>query len=145
KGVHGMRQTRTCVALFAAALLAQLGTASAQELKVGVQNMVPYIDPGRDHSNVGSQVYYNAFDTLIEKDQTRAESVWKPGLATSWTQTSPTSFELKLRNGVKFHNGAPLTADDVVFSFQRIIDTDFAPYLIRKRDFLPNIAKVEKI
>ena len=72
-------------------------SAGAQELRVGVQNMAPYLDPGRDHSNVGSQHYYNAFDTLIEKDHTKVESVWRPGLATSWTQTSPTTMELTIR------------------------------------------------
>src|SRR5262245_43991128 len=137
--------------LFAAALasavaaVALAGPASAQELRVGVQNMAPYIDPGRDHSNVGSQFYYNAFDTLIEKDHTRPESIWKPGLATSWKQISPTTMELKLRSGVTFHTGDPLTADDVVYSIERIIHTTFPPYLIRKKDFVPNIAKVEKI
>lgn len=127
----------------AAGLLA--GPATAQEIRVGVQNMSPYIDPGRDHSNVGSQQYYNTFDTLIEKDQTKAESVWKPGLATAWTQISPTVMELKIRQGVKFHNGDPMTADDVVFTIERIIHTDFAPYLIRKKDFVPNFEKIEKL
>jgi peptide/nickel transport system substrate-binding protein len=140
-----MSMPKIFAALLAGAMLVPPGTVMAQEMKVGVQNMAAYIDPGRDHSNVGSQQYYNAFDTLIEKDQTRAESVWKPGLATSWRQTSPTSFEMKLRKGVKFHNGATMTADDVVFSIERIIKTDFAPYLIRKRDFLPNIDKIEKV
>jgi len=88
-------------ALLAATILASALTgASAQDrqlqdrqLMVAVQNMTPYLDPGRDHSNVGSQHYYNSFDTLIEKDHTKAESVWKPGLATAWKQTSPTQME----------------------------------------------------
>ena len=117
--------------------------AKAQDISVGVQNMSAYLDPGRDHSNVGSQHYYNTFDTLIEKDHTKAEPVWKPGLATSWTRVSPTVMEFKLRQGVKFHNGAAMTAEDVKFSIDRIINTTFPPYLIRKKDFLPNIEKVE--
>ena len=132
-------------ALLAATLLASTAVAAAQELVVGAQNMAPYIDPGRDHSNVGSHFYYNAFDTLIEKDHTRAESVWKPGLATSWKQLSPTAMELKLRSGVTFHTGEPMTADDVVYSIERIIHTTFPPYLVRKKDFVPNFARVEKI
>jgi peptide/nickel transport system substrate-binding protein len=136
--------TRIPVFVAAAVLLAAV-PAGAQEIKVGAQNMSVYIDPGRDHSNVGYPQYYNAFDTLIEKDHSRAESVWKPGLATSWKQISPTTMELKLRRGVFFHNGDPMTADDVVFSIDRIIHTDFAPYLIRKRDFVPNFDKVEKL
>jgi len=142
-----MLWTRVMQALFTTAAIALAGAAAAQEreLVVGVQNMAPYLDPGRDHSNVGSQFYYNAFDTLIEKDHTKAESVWKPGLATSWKQVSPTEVELKLRADVVFHNGDKMTVDDVVFSFDRIVNAVFPPYRIRQKDFIPNLAKVEKI
>jgi peptide/nickel transport system substrate-binding protein len=43
----------------------------------------------------------------------------KPQLATSWNQTSPTTWEFKLRDGVKFHNGQPMTANEVKFSLDR--------------------------
>ncbi len=42
-----------------------------------------------------------------------------PALAESWTQVNPTTWRFKLRPGVKFHDGTPFTADDVVFSFER--------------------------
>jgi peptide/nickel transport system substrate-binding protein len=117
----------------------------AQELTVAVQNMAPWLDPGRDFSNVGSQYYFNVFDPLIGKDHTKAESVWQPGLATSWKQTSPTTIELKIRQGVKFQNGDPMTIDDVVFSIDRIIHATFPPYTVRQRDTVPNIASVDVI
>ncbi len=129
----------------ALASTALTGLAAAQELKVGVQNMAPWLDPGRDFSNVGSQFYFNAFDPLIGKDPSKAESVWQPGIATSWTQVSPTQIELKIRQGVTFHNGDPMTAEDVVFSFDRIINSTFPPYTVRKRDTLPNMAKIEAV
>ncbi len=44
-----------------------------------------------------------------------------PGLAVSWKMTNPTTWEFKLRPGVKFHEGQPFTADDVVFSFKRAL------------------------
>ncbi len=124
------------------------GTAIAagkDELRVAVQNMAPWLDPGRDFSNVGSQFYWNAFDPLIGKDHTQAQNVWKPGLATSWRQTSPTEIELTLREGVKFHDGSLMTVDDVVFSLDRLFHASFPPYVIRQRDTVPNMAKVEAI
>ena len=117
--------------------------AQAQDLKVGVQNMAPWLDPGRDFSNVGSQFYINSFEPLVGKDHTSAASVWQPGLATGWTIISPTVMELKLRPGVKFQNGDPVTADDVAFSLDRIIHATFPPYTIRQRDTLPNLRAVE--
>lgn len=140
-----MKKTLLAATALVAALLSGQALAQERQLVVGVQNMAPFLDPGRDHSNVGSQHYYNAFDTLIEKDHTKAESVWKPGLATAWKQTSPTEMELTLREGVKFHNGDPMTADDVVFSLDRIVNATFPPYVIRQKDFVPNFSKVEKI
>lgn len=119
--------------------------AVAQELRVGVQNMAPFLDPGRDFSNVGSQFYVNAFEPLIGKDPARAESVWQPGLATAWRQVSPTVMELTLRSGVRFHNGDPMTAEDVAFSLDRIIHATFPPYTVRKRDTLPNLVAAEAV
>lgn len=128
------------------AVLALNSAAVAQELNVGVQNMAPWLDPGRDFSNVGSQHYFNSFDPLIGKDHKKAESVWEQtGVATSWKQVSPTVMDLKIRQGVKFHNGETMTVEDVVFSLERIINFTFPPYGIRKRDTLPNITKVEAI
>ena len=47
-----------------------------------------------------------------------------PGLATSWQQVNPTTWRFTLRQGVKFHDGSPLTADDIVFSYERASHTN---------------------
>lgn len=119
--------------------------ATAAEITIAAANMSTYLDPGRDHSNVGSQFYYNSFDPLIEKDYSVVGGDWKPGLATEWTLVEPTVMELKLRQGVTFHNGEAMTADDVVFSLNRMYQATFAPYQVRARDRLENFAKAEKV
>ncbi|MFD2250029.1 peptide/nickel transport system substrate-binding protein [Pseudochelatococcus lubricantis] len=130
----------------ATALMAALSApALAQELKVGSQNMPPFLDPGRDHSNVGQQFYVNTFDVLIDRDAAKADADFRPGLATEWKRIDPTTMELKLRQGVTFHNGDPLTADDVVFSLNRLFQPTFAPYAVRSRDRFGNFKGAEKV
>ncbi|MDO8461428.1 MAG: ABC transporter substrate-binding protein, partial [Deltaproteobacteria bacterium] len=82
------------------------------------------------------------FETLIERDN--ATLAWKPKLATSWT-ISPDhrQFTYTLRSDVRWHDGKPFSADDIVYSFGRIIDpTVDAPHL---RVYYKDIIKVEKI
>lgn len=133
--------------LLAATALATLfaSTSFAQEITVGASNMASYLDPGRDHSNVGSQFYYNAFDTLIARNHDKAETQWLPGLAVSWELVEPTVMELKLRQGVKFHNGEAMTADDVIFSLNRMYQATFVPYQVRARDRLGNFKEAVKV
>lgn len=132
-------------ALMAGASACATSTVHADELIVGTPLMRQYIDPGKDFSNTGSQQYYNAFDPLIEKDYTSTEAAFRPGLATAWKQVSPTEFELTIRDDVKFHNGDPMTADDVVFSLDRIINQYTVEYAPIKRQFFENWERVEKI
>ncbi|MER6530561.1 ABC transporter substrate-binding protein [Streptomyces sp. NPDC001508] len=49
-------------------------------------------------------------------------STLRPSLATSWKQTTPTTYKFTLRRNVAFHDGRPLKAGDVVFSLKRIVD-----------------------
>ncbi|MCA1300166.1 ABC transporter substrate-binding protein [Stappia indica] len=131
--------------LLTTALVALPLVAAAQEITVGAANVAPYLDPGRDHSNVGSQFYYNTFDTLIDRDHGKRELEWVPALATSWKLVEPKVMEFKLREGVKFHNGADMTADDVVFSLNRMMQATFPPYVVRAKDRLGNFLRAEKV
>ncbi|WP_338665212.1 ABC transporter substrate-binding protein [Pararoseomonas sp. SCSIO 73927] len=60
---------------------------------------------------------HNIYEPLVRRNR---ELKVEPALATSWSQPSPTVWRLNLRQGVKFHDGSPFTADDVVFSAQRV-------------------------
>jgi peptide/nickel transport system substrate-binding protein len=76
------------------------------------QSMDPHAVALLYHSRVAFQVY----DSLINRDeQFRLE----PSLALSWAALDSTTWRFKLRPGVSFHDGAPFTADDVVFSIER--------------------------
>jgi peptide/nickel transport system substrate-binding protein len=82
------------------------------------------LEPLREQSNVGQRVFSFIFERLIMQDLlAKLEEV--PGLAESWKRIDERTVEFKLRQGVKFHNGDELTADDVVFTFSR--DRMFGP------------------
>ena len=58
----------------------------------------------------------NVYEPLVRRDR---DLKLEPALATKWELVSPTVWRFTLRQGVKFHEGEPFTADDVVFSFER--------------------------
>jgi len=110
--------------LLATTMLTFPGQALAQErpeITVAVQQIVNAgaLDVLREQSNVGARVFYSIFETLIDYDRQNADLPQKPGLATEWKRLDEKTVELKLRPGVKFHNGDVMTADDVVFTFSK--------------------------
>ncbi len=136
---------RLLVVLGALAVAAVAAQCSALEIRVGAANMREYVDPGKDHSNVGSMQYFNSFQPLIGKNARAVEPEFGPCLAESWEMLSPTTIELRLRKDVFFHNGDPMTADDVVFSLDRMFHPTFPPYVTRSREYFSNMEKVEKV
>lgn len=99
-----------------AALMAASAPVSAENLlRWTSQGDALTLDP---HSqNEGPTIAMNSFvyETLVTQDPSLA---FKPALAESWT-AAPDGWTMKLRKGVKFHDGADFTAEDVVFSFER--------------------------
>lgn len=93
------------------------------DLRVGVASFPPGLAPAFNLSNSAMRITYNMFETLIFQDPKDGYKL-KPSLAVSWEKISPTIHELKLREGVKFHNGDEFTSADVKFSFERLLDPD---------------------
>jgi peptide/nickel transport system substrate-binding protein len=94
-----------------------MSPASAQTLRYANQGELKSLDPytlneTTTHAHVG-QVY----EGLIARDK---DLKIIPGLAESWETPEPTRWRFHLRKGVKFQNGDPFTADDVVFSAERV-------------------------
>lgn len=98
------------------ALLAWACGASAQTLRWAGAGDPQTLDPHSQNESLTNVVNGQIYERLTNRD---AKLALVPGLATSWSQTGPLSWRFKLRPGVKFHDGTPLTADDVVFSVQR--------------------------
>lgn len=78
-------------------------------------------DPAMVTASSSFELMAAVYETLIIFDDA-GQPV--PILAESWEQPDETTYVFTLREGVTFHNGDPLTADDVVFSFERLMDPD---------------------
>ncbi len=74
------------------------------------------LTPLREQSNVGARMIYSFLEPLIDAKH-QADLGPQPGLATEWKRVDDKTLDLKIRSGVKFHNGDTLTVEDVAFSF----------------------------
>ncbi|MDP1901278.1 MAG: ABC transporter substrate-binding protein [Rubrivivax sp.] len=109
----------TVKSLLAATALAAalLAPAHAQTLRWAAQNDILTMDPHSQNHATTNAILMHAYEGLTRYS---AKYEVEPALATKWIFVSPTQVRFELRRGVKFHDGTPLTADDVVFSFGRI-------------------------
>ncbi len=88
----------------------------AQTLRWASQGDPMTMDPHAQNEGLTNSMNQQVYERLVGRDR-KLEFV--PGLATEWQQTAPLVWRFKLRPGVKFHDGAPFGADDVVFSVRR--------------------------
>ncbi|HSA89327.1 MAG TPA: ABC transporter substrate-binding protein [Burkholderiales bacterium] len=103
--------------LVVAAALACAGLAHGVNLKWAAQNDILTLDPhSQNHATTNAMMQHTYEGLTRYNKQYQPE----PCLATSWKQLSDTHWRFNLRKGVKFHDGSPFSADDVVFSFGRI-------------------------
>lgn len=87
----------------------------------------PTVDPVMTQDSTSLRVLYDLFSGLTDFDQ---QNNTIPGLAEKWDISSDGKvYTFHLRDGLKFSDGSPLTANDVVFTFQRVADPKVAsPY-----------------
>src|SRR5690606_35790631 len=82
--------------------------------------------------------------SLLEKNNTTYE--WEPGIAKSWTISKDgMTFEFKLDPNAKFHDGKPVTADDVKFTFDAIMDKSNKYKTAHRRSYFENFEGVNVI
>lgn len=110
--------------ILSTALLLHSSVAWAQENKavtIALQSSLPSVDSCQVQTgSTGRVIKLNVVEALTEVDLEKGGA--KPRLATSWERVSPETWRFKLRDGVKFHDGAPMTAEAVVFSIERALD-----------------------
>ncbi len=118
---------RISIAVFALCLAALLGStppAQAQTksdtLVYALQSDVDTWDPPNSVLREAIILGYNVFDHLATRDLKTRRVV--PNLALSWKPLDDTTWEVKLRPGVRFHDGSPFTARDVKATFDRVLD-----------------------
>ncbi len=97
--------------------------APAQVLKYGTDAEPVGLDPHTVSSTSSIRIFRQIYDTLIDVD---TEMNFIPSLAESWEQPDDLTYIFKLREGVKFHNGREMTAEDVKYSFERVLNPDTA-------------------
>ncbi|MEQ8195259.1 MAG: ABC transporter substrate-binding protein, partial [Rhodospirillales bacterium] len=122
---------------------------SRPDLVVAVNKLPRSLEPVEKTGNVDVRVHYSVFDTLIRRDFIHSEEgklpILKPHLAESWKRIDWNTLEVKLRKGVKFHNGDEVTADDVVFTFSPERMAGKEAVLRSGRTYFGHLKSVEKI
>ena len=117
-----MNYRYTIGALLASAMMA--GTAWSEELTIGLASEPTAIDPHFHNLGPNNAMSRHIFDRLILQNELQQ---LEPGLAVSWEPIDDLTWEFKLREGVKFHDGSDFTADDVVCTWDRAPDVPNSP------------------
>ncbi len=114
-------RVRTLRAWLLVCLVAGCGQPPAAGVRVGVDVDAGTLDPRLMRDTTAYHVVDLLYDGLVRLDAA-LEPV--PGLATHWEHPDPTTWVFHLREGVAFHDGAALTAADVVYTFETILDPE---------------------
>ncbi len=117
-----MRHLRPLLLAAATSLIAL--STSAQELTIGRANEPQSIDPQFSRTGNNQMTALHIFDRLILTD---ANVRPLPGLAVEWEAENETTWLVRLREGVTFHDGSPFTAEDVVYSLERAPNVPNSP------------------
>ncbi|HEY3076113.1 MAG TPA: ABC transporter substrate-binding protein, partial [Burkholderiales bacterium] len=121
--------------LFILALVA--APVQAVTLRWAAQNDILTLDPHSQNHATTIAILQHTYESLVRYSK---DYKIEPSLAESWKELSPTHWRFNLRKGVKFHDGSPFTADDVVFSFGRLKQPQGTMQI-----YVANIAEVKKV
>ena len=112
-----LRVLLTCL-LFAVSSLAPAADPPGKNFRWSSRGDIATLDPHSQNETFNNGMNNQVYEYLAMRSKLVFEK-YDPALAVSWTNPSPLKWLFKLRQGVKFHDGSLMTADDVVFSFNR--------------------------
>jgi peptide/nickel transport system substrate-binding protein len=112
-----MRLRRLVIAAFAVAGL-QLAEAQTAELRIGFTLDPLTLDPANHRSRETESVLRTMYNGLVAHDPAMK---LVPEVIEGWTWIDPLTMDVKVRQAVTFHSGEPMTADDVAYTFARIL------------------------
>jgi peptide/nickel transport system substrate-binding protein len=117
-----IRAAALCAALVAVPPL------DAKTLRWSSQGDILTMDPHSQNEGLNNAVSDHIYEPLVTRGK---DLKVEPCLASSWQAVNPTTMRFKLRPNVKFHDGTPFNADDVVFSIERALSptSNFSPYM----------------
>lgn len=119
-----MSRVRFVFAALIAVMLSYSSAVYAKDLRIGLGTEPTSIDPHFHNLSPNNSLARHMFDRLVLTDETQQLI---PGLAESWKPIDDTTWEFKLRKGVKWHDGSPFTADDVIFTMERAPNVPNSP------------------
>lgn len=103
-------------------------TPSGKDTIVVAQNSdAKSLDLHATNDNASSRVTKQIYETLVHQDENME---LHEGLATSWTVVDELTYEFKLKEGVKFHNGEELKASDVKFTIERALGSSHVAHIV---------------
>jgi peptide/nickel transport system substrate-binding protein len=113
--------------------------ASAQTLTLGTKLELNTLDPHFFNAFPTGSSLSMIYETLVYNDENQQ---LQPALATQWRIVNDTTWEFKLRRGVRFHDGSEFTADDVIATYERVPNVPNSPNSFAQ--FVRGIAAVTK-
>ncbi|MGE3712853.1 MAG: ABC transporter substrate-binding protein [Hyphomicrobiaceae bacterium] len=119
-----MRCLKYVFALLALAMFSLPAQVMAEELRIGLAAEPSSMDPHFHQLSPNIALHSHVYERLVDVDERQK---FRPGLAESWKLVNETTWEFKLRKGVKWHDGSPFTADDVIFTIERAPNVPNSP------------------
>jgi peptide/nickel transport system substrate-binding protein len=119
-----IRFLRLALAALAILVIPCAASAAERDVSIGLQANITSMDPHYHNLSPNNSMMQHIFEALIKRD---ANQKLVPGLATSWKALDDLTWEFKLRKNVRFHDGTPFTADDVVFTLKRVPNVPNSP------------------